>query len=311
MNLQQLERKQAAVIAPVLIATQTAVENYKGVPIAEATWVALLRLLFELMRPAAWEVAGNAREFYDSERARHFPGVGRQEVNRQTINFGRFVKDMEQHKDRFLSGDSDDGDVTRVKLQVARTVENVGRRTIIRAVEDPDPELAKHLEENDDYKVFDSDDDPTDEYTNGDLSNAHRRRKNPKQRVVKGWARMATGRETCGWCWMLVSRGPAYSSMEAAGFRGSFADAMKVYRGGNFDAAELMNQWHPGCDCKVVPVFNLQSYPGKERTDAAWELWGDVVNDKGLSGKQAISAYTKAVREGLLGDYLNSAVKAA
>ena len=32
----------------------------------------------------------------------------------------------------------------------------------------------------------------------------------PADQILRGWARVATGKETCAWCLMLVSRGPVY-----------------------------------------------------------------------------------------------------
>ena len=49
------------------------------------------------------------------------------------------------------------------------------------------------------------------------------------------YARVPTGKETCGWCLMLASRGFAYTSAESAGYRG-FA----------------FNRFHDHCDCRVV-----------------------------------------------------------
>lgn len=298
MNLEQLEVEQRRVVGPVLVSVESALQGYKGVPVSESAWVAILRLLFELLRPAARQSALNYREFYDAERDKRFPGLGVHEVPLQLPGFARFVSDMEELKPKFMSGLSDDADVTRVKLRVARTIENSGRRTIIRAVEAPDPELASEVLDTDEFA---EDDEPQE----GNVVPLR------KKRVVKGFARMATGRETCGWCWMLVSRGPVYSSMESAGFTGSFHDLLDVHNGANFDPSIMMNQWHDGCDCKVVPVWDLEDYPGKERSDAALELWKDVTRGKRLYGKQAVSAYVKAVREGRLQEFLGPALRVA
>ncbi|AKU42363.1 capsid maturation protease [Mycobacterium phage UnionJack] len=97
----------------------------------------------------------------------------------------------------------------------------------------------------------------------------------PEPQIVKGWARVATGRETCAWCLMLVSRGPVYESARTSGLELDDETAVDLYRSG-MDVTEYMNQWHTGCDCKVVPVFNLQNWPGKEAADAALQLWIDA-----------------------------------
>jgi hypothetical protein len=90
--------------------------------------------------------------------------------------------------------------------------------------------------------------------------------------TVKGWARVATGRETCAWCLMLVSRGPVYESAQAAGLNVGEDEGQHMYAAGT-DVKPLMNQWHPGCDCIVVPVYKTESWPGKAAQERALELW--------------------------------------
>lgn len=65
------------------------------------------------------------------------------------------------------------------------------------------------------------------------------------------WARVPTGRETCGWCYMLAARGFDYRSRESA-------DAGK----------------HVGCDCVVVPGNKDSVVAG---VDASWlqKCWAD------------------------------------
>lgn len=91
-------------------------------------------------------------------------------------------------------------------------------------------------------------------------------------KIVKGWARVATGRETCAWCLMLVSRGPVYMGADTAGLDLDDTSAQQMIAAGE-DISEHMDEWHPGCDCKVVPVFNKARWPGKEAADRALELW--------------------------------------
>lgn len=97
----------------------------------------------------------------------------------------------------------------------------------------------------------------------------------PAPRIVKGWARVATGRETCAWCLMLVSRGPVYFGADSAGLDLGDSDAVDLISRGD-DVSGFMQQWHAGCDCKVVPVFDLRNWPGKEAADKALELWNSA-----------------------------------
>jgi len=100
----------------------------------------------------------------------------------------------------------------------------------------------------------------------------------PEPQVVKGWARVATGRETCAWCLMLISRGPVYLGADTAGLDLDDNTAQRMIAAGT-DVSEFMEQWHPGCDCKVVPVFNKESWPGKAAADRALALWEQATED--------------------------------
>lgn len=97
----------------------------------------------------------------------------------------------------------------------------------------------------------------------------------PETRIVKGWARVATGRETCAWCLMLISRGPVYLGADRAGLDLDDTSAAEMIAAGE-DVSEFMEQWHDGCDCKVVPVFDRQNWPGKDAADRAEQLWIDA-----------------------------------
>lgn len=89
--------------------------------------------------------------------------------------------------------------------------------------------------------------------------------------VRRGWARVATGRETCAWCLMLISRGPVYMSADTAGLDLADQTAESMIAAGE-DVSDHMSEWHPGCDCKVVPVYSAD-WPGREAAERALELW--------------------------------------
>jgi len=92
---------------------------------------------------------------------------------------------------------------------------------------------------------------------------------------VKGWARVATGNETCAWCLMLISRGAVYLGADTAGLDLTDTEARQMIAAGE-DVSEYMQEWHTGCDCKVVPVFNTKNWHGKDAADRALELWNDA-----------------------------------
>jgi len=100
----------------------------------------------------------------------------------------------------------------------------------------------------------------------------HAVQEDPATHIIKGWARVATGRETCAWCLMLVSRGPVYLGADTAGLDLPDDVAARMISNGE-DLSDYMEQWHAGCDCKVVPVYKYESWPGKAEADRALELW--------------------------------------
>ncbi|RYF55582.1 MAG: hypothetical protein EOO27_20715 [Comamonadaceae bacterium] len=100
----------------------------------------------------------------------------------------------------------------------------------------------------------------------------------PTPRTVKGWARVATGRETCAWCLMLISRGPVFLGADTAGLDLDDTTAQRMIAAGE-DVSEHMREWHTGCDCKVVPVYDRRNWVGKDAADRALELWKEATRE--------------------------------
>ena len=151
---------------------------------------------------------------------------------------------------------------------LAQHVEAAGRQTIIRSVEDgvvaADPEDEAHLEHTrltpEEFEqqsglslVYDADgeEQPT-----------------SQGRQPKSWARVLTGAENCGFCVMLASRGPVYSSAAEAG-RGQASDR---------DYAAGINTYHTNCDCLVVPIYDYANWPGRDQWRAAERVYKKVTN---------------------------------
>lgn len=152
--------------------------------------------------------------------------------------------------------DAPESAVHELALRAAKEVENGARKTIIRAVKE-----------------------------------------DPKEKVVQGWARVATGRETCGFCMMLVSRGPVYTSAREAGLDADDTAAIDLLEAGDAQALdELRTRWHPGCDCKVVPVFDRADWPGRDAYLEAKSLWGKVT--KGYTGKEKFDVFRRFIESG-------------
>ena len=153
---------------------------------------------------------------------------------------------------------------------LAQHIEAAGRQTIIRSVEDgvvaADPEDEAHLEHTrltpEEFEqqsglelVYDADgeEQPT-----------------SQGRQPKSWARVLTGAENCGFCVMLASRGPVYSSAAEAG-RGQASDR---------DYAAGINTYHTNCDCLVVPIYDYENWPGRDQWRAAERVYKKVTNMK-------------------------------
>ena len=111
------------------------------------------------------------------------------------------------------------------------------------------------------------------------------------------WARVATGRETCAFCWMLISRGDVYLYADSAGLDSDRYTAEDLYRSKDFGKLdELMVRWHPDCDCLAVPVFDTGNWPGKDAADRAYEVWKEITKNK--SGLDALNALRRAIENG-------------
>ncbi len=78
-----------------------------------------------------------------------------------------------------------------------------------------------------------------------------------------GWARVLTGRTSCGFCVMLASRGPVYTSAHHAG---------KSAPGGR-------DKFHNNCDCVVVPVYKSTDWAGRREYEQLREFYRATIKD--------------------------------
>lgn len=105
-------------------------------------------------------------------------------------------------------------------------------------------------------------------------------------KAVVGYVRLSRTGTPCGWCAMLISRGPVYRSEKAATFKGGAA---------TFDDGD---KYHPNCQCYALPIFSSEDFDSSSlfalnRQYA--EEWPRVT--RGLSGKQAVSAWRRYIRQ--------------
>lgn len=101
-----------------------------------------------------------------------------------------------------------------------------------------------------------------------------------KDKKAIGYVRVSTTGSPCGWCAMLISRGPVYKSEKSATRA--------------FDDGDL---YHDNCNCIAVPVFSLDQYESDPRFRLNREYakqWPRVT--EGLSGKAAVSAWRNYIR---------------
>lgn len=101
-----------------------------------------------------------------------------------------------------------------------------------------------------------------------------------------GWARVLTGRTSCGFCVMLASRGPVYSSAHHAG------------KGGQAGR----DKFHNNCDCMVVPVYKSTDWAGRREFEELREFYHATMDDvkahpEKYSGKNAQAWLEQALKE--------------
>lgn len=96
---------------------------------------------------------------------------------------------------------------------------------------------------------------------------------------VIGYIRLSRTGTPCGWCAMLISRGPVYRSEQSA-----------TYAEGDL--------YHDNCNCYAEPVYSREQYassPLYELNRRYQEEWPRVT--AGLSGKDALRAWRKHIRQ--------------
>jgi hypothetical protein len=106
----------------------------------------------------------------------------------------------------------------------------------------------------------------------------HAVQNDPEPDIIRGWTRVATGRYTCAWCLMLISRGPVYLGADTAGLDLPDYSAQKMIAAGE-DVSEYMEQWHDGCDCKVIPVFKNKGWFGEADAKRALTAWNEATKE--------------------------------
>lgn len=259
MTPEEYAAYQAAITAAAAAYATQVASLFSQASLSLSEWVKLMQLMYPQVEQFRERAADLARTFYDAQREQFHPELPRHDQFLESYQFDWFLQKMEPVRRRFSQEKTPEPVVAEFVFHFVREVENAGRRQIIHAVEN-DEAVADKVEQV-----------------------QERARDQPwvsrgESRPVQGWARVATGSETCAWCLMLVSRGPVYTGAERGG---SLYDDETTIRTlvGDSDVDEYMNEWHPGCDCKVVPVFDIDDWPGKDAQERALQLWIDAGHD--------------------------------
>lgn len=307
MTPQEYAAAQAAITAAAAAYTAQFSQFMVNAVLTPAMWLGFLQLLYTDVERRRFESADLARRFYDSERLIHNPRLPRHDVYLVEYDFPTFVKNMEPTRKQLSAPQAPPQAVTNVVMHVAREVENAGRQQIIKGIEEDykllteqpelfEPEVPQRVsvveEVRSRVKVTFEESvseerpkrDPVRERIEREIAESAGRpakaEKSPPAKVtpsgpVRGWARVATGAETCAFCLMLISRGPVYLSAQGAGLDLHDAGAAAAVGNGE-DVSEWMNEWHIGCDCKVIPVYDKLDWPGMDAAQRALELWIDA-----------------------------------
>lgn len=201
-----------------------------------------------------------------------------------------------------LRGSPDDA-VAIIAPKLGQHVEDAARQTVVRAVEDGRESPTAKDRAHRSRDALSPDAFATLEERQAELYRQLRGldgvdRSLRESRAVS-WARMLTGAENCGFCVMLASRGPVYSSATDAG-------RVKASRLYDTTAAGYVNTYHPNCDCLVVPVYSFSAWPGrkdwqmlqawyqKALKDADWDRIHDDTENKSLAAvEQALRRMAK------------------
>ena len=163
-----------------------------------------------------------------------------------------------------LRGSPDEA-AERVGRRLSQHVEDAGRQTMVRAVEDGRKPAGPADRDHYSYQALKG------------LDGVDR---SLRESRAKSWARVLTGAENCAFCVVLASRGPVYSTAEDAG---------RVTADEKFDEVGLrgyVNSYHDNCDCLVVPIYKHGEWPGYEDYKALDKFYYDTIKNPLWQGER-------------------------
>jgi hypothetical protein len=107
---------------------------------------------------------------------------------------------------------------------------------------------------------------------------------------VIGWVRVSTTGTPCGFCAMLISRGPITKKDGDLG-------GIYLSKASAGDTGDPADKFHPNCNCVAEPLYSLEQFnndPLYALNRLYAEQWPEVT--KGLSGLDALNAWRTFIR---------------
>jgi len=195
--------------------------------------------------------------------------------------------------DEDLRGSPDEA-VQIIAPRLGQHVEDSARQTVVRAVEDgrePATDAARARRSRDALSK-DQFDELAERRAEAGEDFADWEAAGELGHMATAYARVLTGAENCGFCVMLASRGPVYSSAESAGER----RASEILDTRN---ERFINSYHPNCDCLVVPVYSYADWPGREQWRELEKFYRKALEDREWTGRYPKNPDLAAVEQAL------------
>lgn len=244
MNLNDYVRRKENILRRMLAALFHIFQQFLTGFMSARDWNTFAHVTYRVMKPYRDEATELARTFHDDMRAAQLPSSPNPDSENDTRHDvfkddyypeQWFRREMAPLFQHSQEGRSRDALVQESVGRVTKVVEDGARRTLIQAIQT-------------DTSV-----------------------------PVRGFARFDPRPPTCAFCTMMISRGPVYHSAKdgsSAGWPFGTERLERLILDDDPDEInELMNKWHPGCTCIVVPVYKYDNYPTQEQEEEALKIY--------------------------------------
>lgn len=237
MDINEYARRKQSLLVRMIRTLIALFRQFLTPRITRQDWVNLMRAVYRVMKPVRDDVTELSRQFYDDNRAEQTGDDEQHDIFKDDYYPEGWMREaLEPTYDNLTKTGNVEGAIQDISNRLVKVVEDGGRRTILRGVE-TEPT----------YNVR--------------------------------WSRFDPRPPTCAFCTMLISRGPVYHTAHTAGAQEDAESLMKSIHPDRLSAdeaeelSELMNRWHPGCTCLVVPVYKLEGYPTQRQEEDAFEIY--------------------------------------